>query len=92
MNAGIRYQWAATLTTSGQNLPFVLPMKTDKVEDGFMISMCNLQDEGGLVSVGDIQGTVEEVPGVVRLMRMLCRCGMLRSTCNMARQIIVSRA
>mmetsp|Transcript_18564 Transcript_18564/g.47564 ORF Transcript_18564/g.47564 Transcript_18564/m.47564 type:complete len:190 (+) Transcript_18564:148-717(+) len=58
------YQWAATLTTSGQNMPFVLPMKTDKLEDGFVISMCNLQDQGGLISVGDIQGTVEEVAGV----------------------------
>jgi hypothetical protein len=46
-------------------MPFVLPMKTDKLDDGFMISMCNLQDDKGLVSVGDLQGTVEEVPGVV---------------------------
>mmetsp|Transcript_9054 Transcript_9054/g.16332 ORF Transcript_9054/g.16332 Transcript_9054/m.16332 type:complete len:188 (-) Transcript_9054:102-665(-) len=58
------YQWASTLTISGQNMPFVLPMKTDKLDDGFMISMCNLQDDKGLVSVGDLQGTVEEVPGV----------------------------
>ena len=41
-------------------MPFVLPLKTDPVEGGFQISFCNLRDEG-LVSVGDIVGTVEEV-------------------------------
>lgn len=29
------YQWAATLTQSGANYPFVLPLKTDKYESGF---------------------------------------------------------
>lgn len=57
-------------------MPFVLPMKTDKLEDGFVISMCNLQDQGGLISVGDIQGTVEEVAGVVRPWTNECGTGV----------------
>ena len=32
------YQWAATLTSSGQNMPFALPIKTDKVDQGFQVS------------------------------------------------------
>ena len=29
------YQWASTLTTNGRNLPFALPLKTDRLDDGF---------------------------------------------------------
>jgi hypothetical protein len=43
-------------------MPFVLPLKTDPVDGGFQISFCNLRD-AGLVSVGDLVGTVEEVSG-----------------------------
>lgn len=31
------YQWAATLTSSGQNMPFALPIKADKVDQGFQV-------------------------------------------------------
>ena len=33
------YQWAATLTSSGQNMPFALPIKTDKLEEGFQVNV-----------------------------------------------------
>ena len=35
------YQWAATLTSSGQNLPFALPQRVDKLSkpsNGFLVS------------------------------------------------------
>jgi hypothetical protein len=31
------YQWAATLTQNGANLPFALPLKADKVPSGFQV-------------------------------------------------------
>ena len=31
------YQWAATLTSSGQNMPFALPIRADKVDQGFQV-------------------------------------------------------
>lgn len=31
------YQWAATLTTNGVNLPFALPLKADPRSDGFQV-------------------------------------------------------
>ena len=31
------YQWAATLTTNGRNLPFALPLKADARPDGFQV-------------------------------------------------------
>lgn len=31
------YQWAATLTTNGRNLPFSLPLKADPRDDGFQV-------------------------------------------------------
>ena len=33
------YQWAATLTSSGQNMPFALPIKADKLDKGFQASV-----------------------------------------------------
>jgi hypothetical protein len=36
------YQWASTLTSSGQNLPFILPLQTDRTPDGFDISFLRL--------------------------------------------------
>ena len=32
------YQWAATLTSSGQNLPFTLPLSVKKLSNGFQAS------------------------------------------------------
>ncbi len=31
------YQWSATLTQSGANYPFVLPVKADKYDSGFKV-------------------------------------------------------
>ena len=31
------HQWANTLTSSGQNMPFSLPIRTDKLADGFQV-------------------------------------------------------
>ena len=31
------YQWAATLTSSGRNMPFALPIKADKLKNGFQV-------------------------------------------------------
>lgn len=31
------YQWVATLTSSGQNMPFALPIKADKLKNGFQV-------------------------------------------------------
>lgn len=31
------YQWAATLTTNGRNLPFALPLRCDKLGSGFQV-------------------------------------------------------
>lgn len=36
------YQWAATLTQSGKNLPFALPLQTDKLPDGFQVCASSL--------------------------------------------------
>lgn len=33
------YQWAATLTSSGQNMPFALPIRADKVDQGFQVRL-----------------------------------------------------
>lgn len=32
------YQWAATLTQSGANFPFILPVKADKYATGWKVS------------------------------------------------------
>ena len=34
------HQWANTLTSSGQNMPFSLPIRTDKLADGFQVCRC----------------------------------------------------
>lgn len=31
------YQWAATLTQNGRNYPFALPLKIDKLDNGFVV-------------------------------------------------------
>jgi hypothetical protein len=55
------YQWAATMTQSGANYPFVLPLMVDKIPNGFQISMLKAMPKpvGGFSSAGDIQATVE---------------------------------
>jgi len=57
------FQWATTLTTSGQNMPFVLPQKIDKTETGFEMDFLksNPNDPGSFVSVGTIEAKVEEI-------------------------------
>ncbi|GAX77054.1 hypothetical protein CEUSTIGMA_g4500.t1 [Chlamydomonas eustigma] len=56
------YQWAATLSQSGANYPTALPLKVDKLENGFQISLLKrMGASGGFASAGDIQGIVEEV-------------------------------
>ncbi|KAG2442435.1 hypothetical protein HXX76_002521 [Chlamydomonas incerta] len=57
------YQWAATLTQSGANFPFILPVKADKYATGWKISLLKKMPEGNFDAAGVIQGTVEEVPG-----------------------------
>lgn len=32
------YQWAATLTSSGRNMPFALPIRADKLKNGFQVN------------------------------------------------------
>lgn len=54
------YQWASTLTSSGQNMPFALPIKADKLDNGFQMSLLRIKD-GRPMSVGDIVANVEQV-------------------------------
>eukprot|EP00884_Botryococcus_braunii_P002188 jgi/Botrbrau1/11970/Bobra.0115s0006.1 len=53
----------STMTSSGANLPFILPLKTDKLETGFQIQLLRIL-EGRPVSIGDLVATVEPEPGV----------------------------
>lgn len=59
----VLYQWASTLTQSGGNLPFILPLKADKIPSGFQISLLKRIPDVGFDSAGDIVATVEDVPG-----------------------------
>ena len=36
------YQWAATLSQSGANYPTALPLKVDKLANGFQVTMCTV--------------------------------------------------
>eukprot|EP00775_Hariotina_reticulata_P004734 gene4734-4984_t len=58
------YQWAATMTQSGANFPFALPLKADRLPAGFQISLLKRSKSGGFASAGDIVATVEEIAGV----------------------------
>jgi len=58
------YQWAATLTQSGANYPFVLPLKADRLPTGFQISLLKRGKDGGFDSAADLVGTVEDVSSV----------------------------
>ena len=31
------YQWAATLTSNGRNMPLALPLRTDQTDDGVLV-------------------------------------------------------
>lgn len=74
--AGAMYQWAATLTSSGQNMPFALPLKTDKLPSGFTISF--LRVTGGVISIiAKIECQVEDV-GEVR--QQACIWGQIQQS------------
>eukprot|EP00882_Tetradesmus_deserticola_P026787 GHRQ01029581.1.p2 GENE.GHRQ01029581.1~~GHRQ01029581.1.p2 ORF type:complete len:144 (+),score=41.48 GHRQ01029581.1:140-571(+) len=64
------YQWAATMTQSGANFPFVLPIQVDKLQSppGFQMSLLRRSNNGGFGSAGDIVGTVEDTPGVGKVL------------------------
>ncbi|KIY94602.1 hypothetical protein MNEG_13359 [Monoraphidium neglectum] len=56
------YQHVATLTQNGVNLPFVLPLKVDRLADGgFQIGLLRRGDSGTFGSAVDIVGVVESV-------------------------------
>ena len=57
------FQWANTLTTSGQNMPFVLPQKVDRTANGFTMTFLKANPQDEFVSVGDIEAQVESIPG-----------------------------
>jgi hypothetical protein len=57
------YQWAATLTSSGQNMPFALPLQADKTEDGFNITFIRMID-GKIIRQACISCSVESVAKV----------------------------
>jgi hypothetical protein len=56
------FQWATTLTTSGQNMPFALPQKVDRTERGFDVEflMMSKTTPGEFDAVGAISASVEE--------------------------------
>lgn len=57
--AAALYQWAATLTTNGRNLPFALPLKVDKVNaDSFSIGLLRVTKDG-IAAVGEITTAIE---------------------------------
>eukprot|EP00195_Chlamydomonas_chlamydogama_P011389 CAMPEP_0202900724 /NCGR_PEP_ID=MMETSP1392-20130828/12002_1 /ASSEMBLY_ACC=CAM_ASM_000868 /TAXON_ID=225041 /ORGANISM="Chlamydomonas chlamydogama, Strain SAG 11-48b" /LENGTH=222 /DNA_ID=CAMNT_0049587165 /DNA_START=102 /DNA_END=770 /DNA_ORIENTATION=+ len=55
------YQWAATMTQSGANYPFALPLKVDKLDTGFKISLLKKAGKGSFESAAEIEGVVEAV-------------------------------
>jgi hypothetical protein len=60
------YQWASTLTSSGQNLPFALSQRVDRIEDGFELTFLTSTPgatSGELSAVGAIVASVEDAPG-----------------------------
>ena len=59
-------QWAATMTQSGSNLPFVSPLRADKLPNGFQISMLMKSNKTkSFGSAADLVATVEQQDGVV---------------------------
>jgi hypothetical protein len=61
------YQWASTLTSSGQNLPFALSQRVDRTEDGFELTFLTSTPGAAsgeeLSAVGAIVASVEDAPG-----------------------------
>ena len=56
------YQWASTLTSSGQNLPFALSQRVDRTNDGFELAFLTAAKNGApgeLAAVGAIAASVE---------------------------------
>ncbi|KAI8472816.1 MAG: hypothetical protein J3K34DRAFT_502386 [Monoraphidium minutum] len=65
------YQHVATLTQNGANLPFVLPLRVDRLEDGgFQVGLLRRGDGGAFGAAVEITGTVEDVDGVGRVLFM----------------------
>jgi len=61
---GRLYQWAASLTSNGRNLPLALPLRTDRTDDGFQLQLLRVAADNQVVSVGDIVVAVEPVDSV----------------------------
>ncbi|GBF94708.1 hypothetical protein Rsub_07591 [Raphidocelis subcapitata] len=63
------YQHVATLNQNGRNLPFVLPLKVDRLGDGgFSLGLLRRAGDGGFASAVDIIGCVESVEGAGRVL------------------------
>lgn len=59
------YQHMATLTQNGKNLPFVLPLRVDRLSDGgFQVGLLRRGAGGEFGSAVEITGTVESVDEV----------------------------
>ena len=59
------FQWATTLTTSGQNMPFALPQRVDRLPTGFSMAFLVSDPDGEpgtFVSCGEIIATVQDHP------------------------------
>ena len=60
------YQWANGLVTSGQNMPFALPQRVDRLPTGFSMAFLVSDpkgEPGTFVSCGEIVASVEDVDG-----------------------------
>jgi hypothetical protein len=58
------FQWATTLTTSGQNLPFVLPQRVDRIGGGFSMEFLMSDDAtGAFEAIASIRTAVEDIEG-----------------------------
>jgi len=55
------YQWAASLTTSGQNMPFALPQKVDRTPTGFTMAFLKSDNSNGFATVGEIEASIEPI-------------------------------
>ena len=57
------FQWATTLTTNGQNLPFVLPQRVDRIDGGFSMEFLMSNDANEFEAIAAVRTAVEEIPG-----------------------------
>lgn len=65
------YQHVATLTQNGKNLPFVLPLRVDRLKDGgFQLGLLRRGEGGAFAPALEIVGTVETVEEVGRVLFM----------------------